>query len=221
MKAIIIADGNAPTLEFLQQEIDAKTIVICADGGANCLFRYQIIPQYIVGDFDSILPEALDFFRSQKVLFEKHPCAKDATDTYLALQKALRLNLSLEKIIFLGCLGGIRIDHLLGNFGLLDVCLQAKVPAVFKDQYCEVTLIDGTAIFCGYLGQTFSVLAYSDVVTNLCIVGGKYNLQGHDLHQGSALTISNEFLANEIKITFDSGKLLVIKIARVTSLLKP
>lgn len=214
MKIIIIAGGEPPAPKMLQKELNSPSLVICADGGANCLFELQILPNYIVGDFDSISLPAWNFFASQGVTFERHPSAKNQTDADLALAKALQLNVTITEIVFLGCLGGTRVDHLLANFGLLNQCLQLKIPATIKDDNNQIALIDSSTTITGKSGEVFSLLAYSEEVTNLSIVGAKYELQGHLLRQGSSLTISNEFLAEKVTITFDAGKLLVVRLGQ-------
>lgn len=62
MKAIIVSGGSAPSRKLIEEEIDEDSILICADGGANCLYEYKIIPDYLIGDFDSIDKNVLTFF---------------------------------------------------------------------------------------------------------------------------------------------------------------
>lgn len=54
MKAIVIGGGEAPSKELLKQEMKDSSYIICADSGANCLYKYDIIPDFILGDMDSI-----------------------------------------------------------------------------------------------------------------------------------------------------------------------
>jgi len=59
MKVIIISGGNPPSRELLQKEITDNAFLIGADSGANCLYKYNILPDLLVGDFDSIDEKAL------------------------------------------------------------------------------------------------------------------------------------------------------------------
>lgn len=59
----------------LFKKISQKKIIICADGGANSLFshRFQLpdlLPEYILGDFDSITEETLEYFKSKGVVIK-------------------------------------------------------------------------------------------------------------------------------------------------------
>lgn len=230
MKIIIISNGNPPSLNLLQQEIGKDAIyrvskkstnnrvsqtptIICADGGANCLYdfytknNFTILPNFLVGDLDSVSSAAIAFFKSKNVIFEKHPKEKDATDTELALKKAITLGAT--EIVFLGCLGN-RIDHLLGNLGILLQCLKLNINAVLKDDTCEISLIDKPTTITGKNGSTFSLQAYHENVTNLTICNSKYELKNYNLKIGDNLTLSNEFLNKDVEINFSKGKLLVI-----------
>lgn len=215
MKTIIIANGTPPSLELFKDELINSSTIICADGGANCLFEFctqnnlQILPNYLIGDFDSISDDAFAYFKNQKIPFENHPKEKDATDTQLALKKAI--DLGATEIVFLGCLGD-RIDHAIGNFGILSNCINANIAACMKDDSCTVSLINKSTTIYGNKNAIFSLQAYSENVTNLSISGSKYELKNYNLQLGDGLTLSNEFHENEVKINFKQGKLLVIQI---------
>jgi thiamine pyrophosphokinase len=208
MKAIIIAGGTPPTKKLLTKEITKNTTIIAADSGANCLWRYKITPDYLIGDFDSIDHKILNFWLDKNVIVEPYPTNKDFTDTELALKKAAQLKI--KEITFLGCLGGKRVDHLLGTIGLLDKCIDLNIKSSLKDDYQTVTLLKKSALIHGKSGSIFSLQAYGETVKNLSIVGSKYILKNHFLKMGDALTLSNEFLKKKVKITFKSGKLLLI-----------
>jgi thiamine pyrophosphokinase len=208
MKAIIIAGGIPPTKKLITKEIAKNTPVIAADSGANCLWQYKITPNYLIGDLDSINYQALNFCLNKDVIIEHYPNDKNFTDAELALKKAAKLGA--KKIIFLGCLGGKRTDHLLGALGLLDKCAKLNIEAALKDDHQTITLLKKSTIIHGKVGQQFSLQAYGGTVKHLSIDGSKYTLKNHSLKMGDALTIANEFQNKKVKIKFSSGKLLVI-----------
>jgi len=210
-KAIIISGGTPPSFELLKQEIcnlKSDYIIIAADSGANCLYDYKITPNYLLGDFDSINPVVLNYFTAKQVNIINYPTDKEATDNQLAYQKALELNVT--EIVFLGCLGGKRVDHVLGALGMLLKCATDKITATIKDEFNTIFLLEHAATIKGLAKQQFSLQAYCDVVKKLSISGSKFNLDNYDLKLGDNLTIANEFINNEVKIDFASGKLLVI-----------
>jgi thiamine pyrophosphokinase len=210
MKAIIIAGGMPPTLELLEKEITLDSIIICADSGANFLYKFRILPNYIIGDLDSISKKALLYFKKYKVLFETYPQDKNQTDAELAVKKAKELNAT--EVVLLGCLGGKRIDHQFGALGLLTFCKTLGLESCLKDPTNTITLIDKSTNISATKGARFSLLAYCDVVKKLSIRGSKFELTNYNLQLGDTRTISNEFLDNDVTITFESGRLLLVRI---------
>lgn len=208
MKILIISSGTPPSAVLLQKEISNCDYIIGVDGGANFLYKNNISPNMLIGDMDSICPEALNFFKNENVAIEQYPKNKDCTDTHLALNKAFSLKAT--EIVLLGCTGGNRIDHFLGNIGSLAECLNRSIPATIKDDNNIIAFIDKSVTIHGTKGEIFSLHAYSELVTNLNITGAKFNLSDYDLQLGNSLTLSNEFLDRPIKISFDRGKLLLL-----------
>lgn len=208
MKVIIVAGGERPSLNLLKSELNDDSVIICADSGGNCLYEYEMVPQYLIGDFDSINNNVLDFFsHCEKCSIEKYPKDKDFTDTELALKKALSLHT--DEIVFLGCTGN-RIDHILGNLGLLKLCLKHNVNAVIKDEHNEIFLTNKSIDLKQDEKKYFSVQAFGAEIKKLSIVGAKFDLKDYDLTPGDPLTISNEFTGTPIHIRFNEGLLLVM-----------
>lgn len=208
MKGIIISGGNAPSLKLIKSEITEQSLIICADSGADCLYNYKIIPTYIIGDLDSIKQETLIFFENDNnVVFEKYLPEKDYTDTYLALDKAI--SLGCDEIVFLGCTG-TRLDHFLGNLGMLKKCLLQNIKASIKDNNNIILMTNNNITISGQQGSYFSLQPYCSVVNCLSIEGCKYELSNYNLFLGDSLTISNEFKESTVKISFSSGILLVM-----------
>lgn len=207
MKTVIVSGGSPPSLSLLQNELKNADTLICVDSGGDFLMKCNIVPDYLIGDFDSINTNSLEYFKDSKCKVMKYPTDKDFTDSQLALELALKLNS--KSIILLGCTG-TRIDHVLGNLGLLKTCLLKKVEAFIKDDNNTILLTDKPIKIFGEPGSTFSVQAFSQAVTDLTIVGSKYPLKNHKLSLGDPLTISNQFLKNEVSVEFTSGLLMVL-----------
>ena len=53
MKICIVLNGTLSNSEAFQHQIKQFDNVIAADGGANKCFEFGIVPDYIIGDFDS------------------------------------------------------------------------------------------------------------------------------------------------------------------------
>ena len=213
MKTLIIASGIPPSQKLLQKELISSNIVIAVDGGVNCLWKYNITPNYIIGDLDSANNQAIDFFLNKNISIEQHPCNKNDTDAQLALNKAH--NLDTTNIVFLGCLGGKRTDHLFGAFGLLKKCCELNIDACLKDDIQTIFLLNRPTTIKSEPKEFFSLQAYSETVSNLTITGSKYELKNYELKLGDTLTLSNEFQDKDVKIEFTNGKLLLFRISNV------
>lgn len=207
MKAVIVSGGRPPSLELIKSELKNCSLLICGDSGANCLKEYEMEPNYLIGDFDSVTQNVLEYFKSKDCIIEKYPEDKDFTDTYLCMEKAL--SGGSDEIAFLGCTG-TRIDHILGNIGLLLKCLKNGVKAYIKDVNNTIFIIDKPIVLSKIGAKYFSVYAYSEVVECLTIKNAKFPLTKYNLSIGDPLTISNEFVDDDVIIEFKSGVLLVM-----------
>ena len=207
MKIIIISGGHPPSRELLIKEIRSDAFLIAADSGANCLYEYNIEPDLLVGDFDSIDKNVLDYFKKSNCSIDIYPTEKDFTDTEIAVKKALCMKPN--EIVFLGCTGS-RVDHLLGNIGMLKICLEYGVNACIKDENNTIRLIDASTSLNGTVGEMFSVQSYGDEIVGLTIEGAKYPLKDYNLKIGQSITISNEFAKPKVELKFKSGILMII-----------
>lgn len=207
MKVIIISGGTPPSKELLVKEISGDTFIIAADSGANCLYLYNIRPDLLVGDFDSIDKKVLNYFEKDNCTIDIYPKEKDFTDTEIAVKKALCMKPN--EIVFLGCTGS-RIDHMLGNIGMLKICLENGVNASIKDENNNIRLFSSGVSLNATVGTTFSVQSYGNEIIELTIEGAKYPLNNYNLKIGQSITISNEFAEPQVQLRFKSGILMVI-----------
>lgn len=207
MKVLIVSGGTAPSSELLKKEAQDSDYIICADSGANCLYENNIYPQMILGDFDSIKKDILLAFKNNNCKVISFPKEKDSTDSEIAVEEAIKLQP--DTLVLLG-FTGTRIDHFLGNLGLLSKCLSKRINAVLKDSNNTVFITDKPIKIKGKRNNFFSIQAYCDKVQDLTILGAKYPLYNYELKLGDSRTISNEFLDNEVEINFSTGKILII-----------
>ena len=207
MKAIIVSGGKAPSKQLLLNEIKNSNLIIGADKGCEVLYNYNISPNYILGDFDSADKDIIKAMEVSGCEKNKYKKEKDFTDTEIAF------NLAVEKgakeIVLLGGTG-TRYDHSLSNLGLMLKALKMSIILKIIDDNNIIFLTDKSMILKGNKGDTISFHAYFECVKNLNICGSKYDLINYDLCLGDGLTTSNEFIGNDIKITFDSGILMVL-----------
>lgn len=116
MNVAIVSGGNPPSEKLLKKYISEVEFIIAADKGSECLYKYNIIPDLLLGDFDSAKKEILDNMKLKvKEVLEFQP-EKDYTDTEIAVMEAIKRGA--EKIYLFGATG-TRMDHTLGNIGLM------------------------------------------------------------------------------------------------------
>lgn len=207
MKAIIIGGGKAPSIDLLTKEMQEASYIICADSGADCLYKYDIMPDYILGDMDSINKKAFSYFKEKGVNMDQYPKDKDFTDALITLNKAIELNA--DTIAFLGCTGN-RIDHILGNLGLLEICLKKHVKAYIKDENNTIFLTDKDIVLKPQKPSYFSLQAYGSNVEGVTLRNAKFPLEDYTLKMGDTLTTSNEFTDKDLYICFKKGILIII-----------
>lgn len=207
MRAIIIGGGVPPKKELLEEYMDKNYIIIAADGGADVLSQYKILPDYLLGDFDSISKNVYEHF-SKDINIMRFPREKDYTDAQAAFNKAVELGA--EEIIMLGCTGK-RIDHFMANLCILYEGLQKKIKTYIVDDYNEIFMINKSTVLKGKKDMVFSLFSYSEDTKDLTIRGAKYPLINYYLSQTDNLTVSNEFLKEAVEIEFSKGCLLIMK----------
>lgn len=222
MKHFVIITGgrisDAFAVQYLRQESFLETAgnksersIIAADSGLEFCYRNQLLPQFAVGDFDSVTPETLAYFRQQQGIawYPLNP-QKDDTDTEFAVRLAIKNGA--EKITILGGTGS-RLDHVLGNIELLGIGMEAGVPIELVDACNRIRMIKSGIVLKKEqrFGKYVSLIPYTDCVKHLYLTGFLYPLSDFCLQGFCSLGISNEIVENEAEIKFDGGILLVLE----------
>lgn len=125
MNTAIIGGGIIES-DFVADFIKDSNIdcIIAADKGLKFCYEQNLMPDYILGDYDSIASEILEWYQKKsEVPVTVFPAEKDDTDGALAFEKAMEIGS--DRIYFLGALGG-RMDHAIANIHLLKTVLENK-----------------------------------------------------------------------------------------------
>ena len=205
-KIIIIANGRIENHDFHKKIIENSDIIICADGGANSAKNLGIIPDYIVGDFDSINSSISDFFKKNgrtKIIKDNN---QEKTDLELAIALAETLNPS--EILIIGAIGD-RIDHTLANI-LCLAYIKPEIKAKIVDFKNTIELVDTSIDINGKKDDIISVVPLTDLF-GLSYKGLKWKVTDKNTRLGW-FGISNRLSDNKAKISLTKGKLLVIKV---------
>ena len=214
--AVLGGDVSIPQLK----EICCKTeipVIIAADKGLEALDRAGVMPDIIMGDYDSVEKDVLEKYMDKKPLF--FDPVKDFTDGEAAVDKALELSVQESEkpedrgcIIILGATGN-RPDHMLANISLLKKTCDSCISAEIISENSRIRLFKGPDRICFHKEKYdyISLLPLGDSVEEVTIKGFKYDTECIRLVQGSSLGISNELIADDGQVNFSSGYLIVIE----------
>lgn len=217
MKKVLIITGGRTDTNFIAEvhKEYAPDVIIAADRGIMATNELNIIPDYVVGDFDSGDIEVVEYFKSQfetygKPIVKTFNPEKDETDTELAISLALSLNT--KEIVILGATG-TRLDHTIANIELLYKIMESGINAKIMDEYNVISIHDKEIVLKKEktFGKYFSLLPFTENVKGLNIKGAKYEVKNYVLSSGSSLGISNEFDKDKVEISFNGGILILFQ----------
>lgn len=186
-------------------EPDKDDLVIAADGGFDTLIAQNVRCDVLVGDLDSITPEA-NWGKTELIKYKKE---KDETDMFLSYLEGTKRGYS--DFYIYGGTGG-REDHTFANYCLLLYIREhgGRAKLYSKNAVAEV-IKNETVTIHGIKGNYVSVFALGSSATGVSIKGLKYECNAISLHPAFPLGVSNEFLDKEATIGVEDGALLIIK----------
>lgn len=173
--------------------------IIAADKGVLTLEKFDIKPDVIIGDFDS-----LGFVPEGEVI--KLPVRKDKTDVGYAIDWALEKGF--REFWIYGAFGG-KTDHTVAN---LQICCAVSKKGgrayLFGDSQAAVC-ITNSGIRLNGKGRC-SVFAFGGKAKGVNIKGMSYCLENAELDPFFPLGVSNSFIGEEADISVDNGTLMII-----------
>ncbi len=208
MKFLIMANGDYGDVNWYQSQKDDFDQVVLVDGGANQAALIGVVPQWVVGDMDSITPQARDYAVGMKAKFVAVPCEKDETDTQLALAMVAREGAA-EVVIWGGT--GSRIDHSLSNLFSSTLLVKQGIKVRFESPRETIYVIDGPLKLPGKVGETVSLVSIGGGdAQGVTLWGFKYPLAEATLSCHWQHAISNIITAPDPTIEIKSGIVAVI-----------
>lgn len=204
-KTAIIANGDLGNKGFHKKILENADIIICADGGANNADILDIIPDYVIGDMDSIEPLLLEKIKSNGKTKIIKDTDQTRTDTELAIELANSLK---PKELIILCATGSRLDHSIANILSLKK-VDKGISAKIVDEYNEITLIDESAEISGSEDDNISVIPLTDV-SGLSYEGLRWPAKNGKYKFGW-FGICNRILGKKAEVTVKKGELLIIK----------
>lgn len=200
-RCIIISAAPFADISFFKNQISDDDFVICADGGYVYAENSGIVPDLIVGDFDS---STVPNTNVETVILPTH---KDDTDTMYAVREGIRRGYT--EFVFLAATGG-REDHTLANYSIL---------LYLKHHGCRGEILSGkTAIFLLENEQmtikyqkdkTFSIFPFACKSCFVSLSGFYYPLSSYTLTAEFPLGVSNVITSDKATVSVSGGTAII------------
>lgn len=205
-KCTIISGAPDDDIEFLKDNIDKNSYIICADSGYKNCIKAGFSPNLIIGDFDSSKKPDIDC----EIITLK--VEKAFTDTFHCVMEAVDRGYNNIDIF---CAIGSRMDHTYSNILSLDYCQKHNVKCCILNRNNRISLIKDKGIINKDY-DNFSLFAYLSDCKNVRIIGayytaGFYGKDSLNINQSDQFAQSNFVSDNYAEITLDSGTLLLIE----------
>ena len=213
-KCVIISAGSFVPVDIPLYEGD---YCIACDAGFKYAQEMGILPDLIVGDFDSASEENPMLIRSIEEIEQNDPerivrlnVVKDDTDT----MKAVKIGLSkgYRKFYLYGATGGRRIDHTMANIQTLLFIKHNGGKGYIMDSDKMLMIAENEEIRFN-VGNTgyISIFSLSEVSKGVTLKGLMYTLQNGELKNDFPLGVSNEFIIDEEAcVSVEEGTLLIV-----------
>jgi thiamine pyrophosphokinase len=206
-RVVIFANGTFD--KNIGQWIQPDDVVLCADGGATHALSLELLPQAVIGDFDSLSPESQTLLESMGVDLHRFPCDKNKTDLELTIEHALTLRPS---EIILVCATGGRLDQTLSNLLLLSRSEYSHVPMFLRDGQVLGHIVHpaNEITISAKPGALLSLVPLRPSVSGTELTGVAWPLNNATLVMGSSWSLSNSFIDSEARLSISAGALLLI-----------
>ena len=204
-KCLIIGNGKAPdkkTILFLMKK--GFNTIICADGGLRHVHKLQIVPNYIIGDFDSVDQELLKSYRGKSKIIQ----IKRQNDTDIEKCLKLAIKKKFTEAVLLSVTGD-RLDHSFCNLGIALKYFH-KINVRIISETSLLTVYEKQISFAAKKGEYISLYAF-DKKTKITSQGLKYPLSESQLPFGVRESTSNVAVKAEVKLSIKNGKIFVIR----------
>ena len=201
VKCVIVSGAPDNDIQFLKSKLDRSAFIIAADSGyRNCL-KAGIIPDLIIGDFDS---SPCPQFGNRVI---RLPVEKDDTDTFYCVKEAVNRGYSEIELL---CAIGDRVDHTYSNILCLEYCRQNGVKCAIINAKNKIQIVENEIEFAEEGYHYFSVFAFLGSAKGVSIKGAYYEADNVDIEPWEQFAQSNHFNGKKVKITVNEGKILLI-----------
>ena len=203
---LFVAGGKAPNGDWFREVSNGRKI-FCADKGIEICRACEIVPNFLIGDFDSADGNAVKWARDKNVPVEKYPADKDFTDTQLALSRAAEI-FGEHVAILTGCFGG-RFDHLYSTIFTCAALDRKIFPADEREIIFYLRGGEETMIKFFKKPLAVSLLPMTNTCAGVTTKNLHWELDGATLTQNFPNAISNRADSDKIFISIERGTLAI------------
>jgi thiamine pyrophosphokinase len=197
-------DEDIHLLKRLYTEGD---VIVGVDQGFDVLMRNEIVPEYVIGDFDSTLLCEDEFPDRCKVI--KLNTEKDESDLEYAINYFQDSGASYTNFVIINNLQG-RTDHTMSAIHLVETYPNISIMSGSQ----EIELVENDFTKELPIDTCVSLIPLTDKVSGVSTQGLYYGLQNEILYRKKSRGLSNKNTEKVIKINISDGKLLVISNTR-------
>ena len=194
MDALVV--GNRPLSKSII-ELSKNKLIVAADGGADRLLEYEILPDKVIGDLDSISDKTATKLEDWLIL------NKDIQKTDLEKAVEYAIERGSKKIQIVGWSGG-RIDHTIAALGL---AFDSRIELI--DDKFTVKCISDLEIIEDEKGTLFSLISVPEA--RVSIQGARWELDHEKLKMGGRGIHNEVGESGEVEIQRHSGNILLIR----------
>ncbi|MDR0884383.1 MAG: thiamine diphosphokinase [Oscillospiraceae bacterium] len=193
---------GAAGLQGSVPQLAAGDLLIAADAGWLALQAVGLVPDLVVGDFDSaIAPTDIPIERLNPI--------KDETDLYAALRMGRQKGY--RHFVLYGALGG-SWGHSTANLQILAGLVNEGFGATILAENVRVTAVhNGTLTLDKAHGTRVSVLAFGGKAEGVTLAGFRYPLNSDTLTPNFPLGVSNHIVTDIACVAVTEGTLLVFQ----------
>ena len=189
MRALLVCAAPVPGTSALLPGLAAEAdFVVAVDGGGSVCLEAGVLPDIVVGDFDSLSAADLDRLGCLGVSVIEFPTDKDASDLELALAEVRRRGAN--SVVITAASTG-RLDHTLAVLSVLSSAVDLRSHLVEPELDVWALSSRGrSSITLSGTGATISLIPVGGCAT-VSAGGVVWELAETELHPTSSLGLSN------------------------------
>lgn len=205
-RCVVVGGADINNYADIKAELKTDDFFVFCDSGLKHRESLGVEAHLVVGDFDSYAKP--DTNAEVMVL----PCEKDDTDTVFAVKEAI--GRGFKNFLLIGAVGR-RLDHTLGNVGILNMLYTKGLTGKIIDDYSVMEIAGNKPLYIDDSYPYFSLLNITGEAEGVCIKNAKYPLDNARITTDYQYGISNEVIKGKVaEVSVKSGRLLLVKVKK-------